>query len=143
MEATLAQVMSQIVHLKFLVTVEIVVMGAVLVSLIVMILLGVRTHNLAYRRSQAEMFKDSWHSLMEEEKYEELIDLCKERIAQTPGDAWAHYYAANAYYRIGEMVKAKEYFVVAREMEPLFLSHVDNVLEEIEMQLGKSKPKGI
>lgn len=143
MDDSLAQLAQDIAVLKKLLVGAIIVMGAVLAALLAMLVMAVRTNKLAYDRSIANMFKDEGEHLLNQKSYDQLIKKCNERIKASPGDAWAYYYLANAYYRRGDLVRAKEYFVTSSQMEPLFRSHAEEVLKEIDVALQNTRPRSV
>ena len=143
MEENLARLAGEVAELKFLVLVAVAVMGVVLLGLLVMLTIAIRTNKMALERSTATMFKDEAQHMLEAEKYEELIATCQQRISSRPGDAWAHYFLANGYFRRGELAKAKEYFLNAKNLEPLFLQHAEQALKEIEVALVNARPRSV
>lgn len=141
MDDSLTQLTSDIETVKWLlavVTVMLLVVTAMLVFAFKMMLRAARNTNA---RVESNLFNDQADLLLDEGKHSELRELSQNRLQETPGDAWAHYYLGIACYRQRDYVEAKRCFKKVGELSPMLKKIANENLEEVEMALVNAKPR--
>jgi tetratricopeptide (TPR) repeat protein len=80
-----------------------------------------------------DIFRDEASHLFDKGAFEELIEVCEDKLKSKPHDANALWYIAKAYYQKGEHLQAKEYFEKVAKAEPSWeKEYVQPYLEKIE-----------
>jgi hypothetical protein len=78
--------------------------------------------------------------MLSEAQYEELKQLCYERLQRSPGDATAYYYYGMAHFRCHEYVEAKRRFETLVKLDATWKTVATSHLEAIEAALKKARP---
>ena len=143
MEDTVSQLASDITQIKWAllaVSALLVIVATMLVFAFVMMLKAARNTE---QRVERNLFHEQASTLVEEEDYEALKRLSIERLQEAPGDEFAHYFAATAFYRTGALVEAKKHYMRASKLSPLLRRECEDTVAELESTLLASKPRSV
>ena len=141
MDKILQQLASDISLLKWLLGIVSVFLLIVTTMLVFAFMMLQRAVKNSDQRAASNFFQDQADNLLEEGKNAELKVLAEDRIKDYPADAWAHYYLGIAYYRLDDLVRAKQNFIKVTELSPHLKSVADENIEEIDKILSESKPR--
>jgi uncharacterized membrane protein YeiB len=120
---------------------------AILWVLLLLIAVGVtwlvmtqRQLKVAVKTQESRQFQAQAAVLLAEAQYEQLKQVCTDRLEKRSGDALAHYYCGMAHFRSHEYVDAKRCFNTLVKLDATWKKVAASHLEAIEIALKKSKP---
>jgi hypothetical protein len=99
-----------------------------------------RQMKVAVKMQDIKQFQAQASVLLAEARYEELKQLCDERLRSSPGDATGYYYLGMAHFRCHEYVDAKRRFDALVKLDATWKKVATSHLESIEVALKNSKP---
>jgi len=95
---------------------------------------------LVVKAQEIKQFQAQASVLLAEAQYDQLKQICSERLERSPGDASAYYYLGICHFRCREYVEAKRRFDALVKLDATWKKVAASHLEEIEVALKKSKP---
>lgn len=143
MDPTLQQIATDISHIKLFMFVGAWLLLALCLVAGFIVTLVAKGAKAAEINNSRRVFQEQAGALLQTGKHDELKKLTAERLAEAPGDEWAHYYAATAHYRTNSPVEAKKHFLRAAELSPILRRQCEASVEDIEAALAANKPKSV
>jgi len=134
-----AEILTQLVWIKWLLIV--VALAAIAVAG-VFVWIGMSMVHLPKEMQSKISFHDQAKALLDGGKPEEVLALAEERATKFPADAYVHWFAAQASYRLGNFPRALVALKKTQELQPDWEeTYTRPLIRVIEARLSENLPK--